>query len=227
MKVKDIKIPSGYIDHAFLKPAGDAGATRIGASAGRALLSCSKALAAVGLCVAWGVAALAAEPAGCVLSLATPQQGAYVLRDGDVFIVKEAQVASGARSCSPWYAEAFPAANGFTLALRCRATESPNAILANLGSMRGANESLVLATSGRDRLQLAVVAGERPRVARRVEIPVGDVRREHAIALRQEAGGEVTAWVDGARTDAKLKFACANTCFQLLGGYNKQKELGD
>ena len=115
----------------------------------------NKTMILAGLFALGGAAVSAETTDGCVISLATPQTGAYVLRDGDVFIVEKAQVDSGARSCSPWYVPQFTAGRGFTLALRCRATESPNAILANLGAMRGANESLVLATSGRALLHFA------------------------------------------------------------------------
>ncbi len=164
------------------------------------------------------------------------QTGAYVLDRGDVKVCNKVSgkpvfvktpFGTGIKSYSPWYHEGMPVVNVFALVVRAKATATPNYILANLGTMRAENESLMLVTESARSVRLAVVCGATPKIVRSVSVPVADVERFHSYALVHGADGNVSVFVDGKETLVRLPFAYSEGSLQILGGYNKQRYLGE
>ena len=167
-------------------------------------------------------------------SLQVPQQGAYVIPAAEVKITSKDTVSpefvptcqgQGISRYSPWYEDSVGSAQAFTLVSTFRCSATPNEIILNLGRMRAASESLMLATENANALRLAVVTGEQPKVVRSVLVPVTDVRQFHTYALVHAANDTVTVYVDGVKTPATLTYKSTSSQFQVLGGYNKQREL--
>ena len=168
-------------------------------------------------------------------SLNVPQKGSYIIPAGKVKELSgvtgkatftPAVCGQGICRYSPWYEHSTGGASAFSIVATFRCAPSPNEIILNLGHMRSPDiESLMLTTDNANRLRLAVVAGVHPKVVRSVFVPVKDVRQFHTYAIVHAADDTVTVYVDGVKTPATLTFKSTNECFQVLGGYNKQREL--